>query len=166
MSISTKQNIVVVNSSHYQPNGSGNKFVYPFQPGFSFSSNDRIGVQSLSIFNSFYNISAAFGNNNFKFSFPCFNPNGANTAVFSATIGNAVQFEGQISNPSTLEITGSTIQNTITFTGFVAGAKVAITGYVSSNLLRISSGSISGNYNKPTEVRQWLEHLHSIRIKR
>ena len=141
MSISTKQNIVVVNSSHYQPNGSGNKFVYPFQPGFSFSSNDRIGVQSLSIFNSFYNISAAFGNNNFKFSFPCFNPNGANTAVFSATIGNAVQFEGQISNPSTLEITGSTIQNTITFTGFVAGAKVAITGYVSSNLLRISSGS-------------------------
>ena len=109
---SSKQNVVVINSSHYLPTGSGNKFVYPFQPGFNFSSNDRIGVQSLSIFNSFYNISAAYGNNNFKFSFPCFNPNGANTAVFSATIGNAVQFEGQITNPNTLEITGATIQNT------------------------------------------------------
>jgi len=70
--------------------------VYPFQPGFNFSSNDRIGVQSLSIFNSFYNISAAYGNNTFKFSFPCFNPNGANTAVFSATIGNAVQFSSNL----------------------------------------------------------------------
>ena len=138
---SSKQNVVVINSSHYQPTGSGNKFLYAFQPGFNFSSNDRIGVQSLSIFNSFYNISAAYGNNNFKFSFPCFNPSGSNTAVFSATIGNAVQFEGQITNPNTLEITGSTIQNTNSFTGFVGGAKVPITGYVSSNLLRISSGS-------------------------
>ena len=138
---SHKQNVVVVNSGHYQPTGSGNKFVLPFRPAFSFSSNDKIGVQSLSVFNSFYNISAAYGNNNFKFSFPCFNPSGSNTAVFSATIGNAVQFEGQITNPNTLEITGSTIQNTNSFTGFVGGAKVAITGYVSSNLLRISSGS-------------------------
>ena len=138
---SHKQNVIIVNSSHYQPTGSGNKFVYPFRPAFSFSSNDKIGVQSLSIFNSFYNISAAYGNNNFKFSFPCFNPNGANTAVFSATIGNAVQFEGQITNPSTLEITGATIQSTSSFTGFIGGAKVAITGYVSSKLLRITSGT-------------------------
>ena len=138
---SHKQNVIVVNSSHYQSTGSGNKFIYPFRPSFSFSSNDKIGVQSLSIFNSFYNISSAYGNNSFQFSFPCFNPNGANTAVFSATIGNAVSFEGQITNPSTLEITGSTIQSTSSFTGFVAGAKVAITGYVSSNLLRITSGT-------------------------
>jgi hypothetical protein len=61
--------------------------------------------------------------------------------VFSATIGNAVQFEGQITNPSTLEITGATIQSTSSFTGFVGGAKIAITGYVSSNLLRITSGT-------------------------
>ena len=61
--------------------------------------------------------------------------------MFSATIGNAVEFQGQISNPSTLEITGATIQNTSSFTGFIGGAKVAITGYVSSNFLRITSGT-------------------------
>lgn len=142
MSTSTRQNVVVMNSSHYLPTGSGNKFVYPFQPGFNFSSNDRIGVQSLSIFNSFFNISAAYGNNTFKFSFPCFNPNGANSAVFQASIGNAVQFDGQITNPTNIEITGSTISSTATFTAFIAGAKTTIAGgYVSSNLLRITSGT-------------------------
>ncbi len=139
---SSKQNVLVINSSHYQPTGSGNKFIYPFQPGFNFSSNDRIGVQSLSIFNSFFNISAAYGNNNFKFSFPCFNPNGANSAVFEASIGNAVQFDGQITNPTNIEITGATITSTVTFTAFIGGAKVSIAGgYISSNLLRITSGS-------------------------
>lgn len=139
---STKQNVLVINSSHYQPTGSGNKFIYPFQPGFYFSSNDRIGVQSLSIFNSFFNISAAYGNNTFKFSFPCFNPNGANSAVFQASIGNAVQFDGQITNPTNIEITGATITSTVTFTAFIGGAKTAIAGgYVSSNLLRITSGT-------------------------
>ena len=139
---SSRQNVVVINSSHYLPTGSGNKFVYPFQPGFNFSSSDRIGVQSLSIFNSFFNISQAYGNNTFKFSFPCFNPNGANSAVFEASIGNAVQFDGQITNPTNIEITGSTIQSTATFTGFIGGARVSIAGgYVSSNLLRITSGS-------------------------
>ena len=139
---STRRNVVVINSSHYLPTGSGNKFVYPFQPGFNFSSNDRIGVQSLSIFNSFFNISQAYGNNTFKFSFPCFNPNGANSAVFQASIGNAVQFDGQITNPTNIEITGATITSTATFTGFIGGAKTAIAGgYVSSNLLRITSGT-------------------------
>ena len=139
---SSRQNVVVINSSHYLPTGSGNKFVYPFQPGFNFSSNDRIGVQSLSIFNSFFNISQAYGNNTFKFSFPCFNPNGANSAVFEASIGNAVQFDGQITNPTNIEITGATITSTATFTGFIGGARVSIAGgYVSSNLLRITSGS-------------------------
>ena len=141
MMSNSKQNVVVINSSHYLPTGSGNKFVYPFRPGFNFSSNDRIGVQSLSIFNSFYNISAAYGNNNFKFSFPCFNPNGANSAVFQASIGNSVQFDALISNPTNIEITGSTISSTATFTGFIGGTKISIAGgYVSSNLLRITSG--------------------------
>ena len=141
MSISSKQNVVVLNSSHYLPTGSGNKFVYPFRPGFNFSSNDKIGVQSLSIFNSFYNISAAYANNTFKFSFPCFNPSGANSAVFVGSIGNAVQFNGQISNPVNIEINGGTITSTSTFAGFIAGAKTSVTGYISGNLLRITSGS-------------------------
>ena len=139
---SSRQNVVVINSSHYLPTGSGNKFVYPFQPGFNFSSSDRIGVQSLSIFNSFFNISQAYGNNTFKFSFPCFNPNGSNSSVFEASIGNAVQFDGQITNPTNIEITGATITSTATFTAFIGGARISIAGgYVSSNLLRITSGS-------------------------
>ena len=139
---STKQNVLVINSSHYQSTGSGNKFIYPFQPGFNFSSNDRLGVQSLSIFNSFFNISAPYGNNNFKFSFPCFNPNGANSAIFEASIGNSVQFDGQTTNPTNIEITGATITSTTTFTTFIGGAKVSIAGgYVSSNILRITSGT-------------------------
>ena len=143
MSTSTRQNVVVINSSHhYLPTGSGNKFVFPFQPGFNFSSNDRISVQSLSIFNSFLNISQAYGNNTFKFSFPCFYPNGANSAVFQASIGSAVKFDGQITNPTNIEITGATITSTATFTAFIGGAKVSIAeGYVSSNLLRITSGT-------------------------
>ena len=92
--------------------------------------------------NSFFNISQAYGNNTFKFSFPCFNPNGANSAVFQASIGNGVQFDAQITNPTNIEITGSTIQSTVTFTAFIGGAKVSIAGgFVSSNLLRITSGT-------------------------
>ena len=74
MSSISKHNIIVINSSHYLPTGSGNKLVYKFQPSFNFSSNDKIGVQSLSIFNSFFNISEQYGNNNLTFTFPCHNP--------------------------------------------------------------------------------------------
>ena len=140
-SSSSKQNIVVINSSHYLPTGSGNKFVYKFQPSFAFSSNDKIGVQSLSIFNSFFNISEAFGNNSFTFTFPCFNPNTGSSAVFQGYIGNSIQFTGQITNPTNIEITGSTIPQSASFTGFVGGDKTIITGYISGNLLRITSGT-------------------------
>ena len=141
-SISSKQNVVVINSSHYIPTNGGNKFSYPFRPGFQFSSNDKVGVQSLSIFNSFYNISAAYGNNNFTFKFPCFNPNGINSAVFQGSIGNAVQFDGQISNPTNIEINGYTISSVSTFSAFIGGAKVAVTGYISGNYLKVTSGFV------------------------
>jgi hypothetical protein len=138
---STKQNVIVVNSSHYLATGSGNKFVYQFQPSFYFSSNDKIGVQSLSIFNSFFNISDVFGNNQFTFTFPCHSPV-ESSAVFQGYIGNSVQFQGQISNPSSVEITGGTISNQATFTGFISGTKTFISGgYISGNVLRITSGT-------------------------
>jgi len=138
---STKQNVIVVNSSHYLATGSGNKFVYQFQPSFYFSSNDKIGVQSLSIFNSFFNISDVFGNNQFTFTFPCHSPV-ESSAVFTGYIGNSVQFQGQISNPSSVEITGGTISNQATFTGFISGTKTFISGgYISGNVLRITSGT-------------------------
>jgi len=139
---SSKQNVIVINSSHYLPTGSGNKFVYRFSPSVAFSSNDRIGVQSLSIFNSFFNISDTYGNNTFQFTFPCFNPNTGSSAVFQAYIGNSVQFQGQITNPTNIEITGSTISQTSTFTGFIGGTKTAITsGYITGNQLKITSGT-------------------------
>jgi len=138
----SKQNVIVINSSHYLPTGSGNKFVYKFQPSVAFSSNDRIGVQSLSIFNSFFNISDAYGNNTFQFTFPCFNPNTGSSAVFQAYIGNSVSFQGQITNPTNIELNGSTISTVSTFTGFVGSAKTPITaGYITGNLLKITSGT-------------------------
>ena len=108
-SSSSKQNNIVINSSHYLPTGSGNKFVYKFQPSFNFSSNDKIGVQSLSIFNSFFNISEQYGNNNLSFTFPCHNPEVGSSATFQGYIGNSGQIQGQITNPANIEITGSTI---------------------------------------------------------
>ena len=73
--------------------------------------------------------------------FPCFNPNGSSSAVFEGSIGNAVQFEGQISNPINIEINGATITQTSTFTGIIGGAKIGITGYISNSVLRVTSGS-------------------------
>jgi len=139
---SSKQNVIVVNSSHYLPTGSGNKFVYKFQPSVAFSSNDKIGVQSLSIFNSFFNISDTYGNNTFQFSFPCFNPNTGSSAVFQGYIGNSIQFQGQITNPTNIELNGSSISQVSTFTGFVGGTKTAIAGgYITGNQLKITSGT-------------------------
>ena len=122
--------------------GSGNKFVYRFQPGFQFSANDKVGVQSLSILNSFFNISETYGNNLFNFEFPCHNPDVSSASTFTGYIGNSVQFQRQITNPSNIEITGSTISNQATFTGFVGGTKTFISGgYISGNVLRITSGT-------------------------
>ena len=136
----SKENVLVINSSHFVNGNGNNKFVYKFQPAFNFSSYDKIGVQSLSIFNSFYNISAALGNNQMTLNFPCFNPNGSSSAVFEGSIGNAVQFEGQISNPINIEINGATITQTSTFTGFIGSAKnTGFTGYISNGKLYITA---------------------------
>ena len=154
----SKQNVVIINSSHFVSGNANNKYVYQFQPGFSFSSNDRIGVQSLSIFNSFYNISAAQMNNKLTINYPCFNPATGSSAVFQGSIGNAVQFQGQITNPSNIEITGFTITQTSSFTGFIAGTKVNIAaGYVTGSTLIISNGGtpalVIGMYVGGTNVQ-------------
>ena len=152
MSSNSKQNVIVINSIHYLPTGSGNKFQYKFQPGLQ----DRVGVQSLSIFNSFFNISETYGNNLLTFELPCHNPNVSSSAVITAYIGNSVQFTGQVSNPTNIELTGSTISQVTTFTGFVGGAKVPVTKYISGNILRITSGAPAlgaGMYLNGTSTR-------------
>ena len=53
---------LVLNSTHYVP-GSGNQFIYPFPTAIGFGKGDKIGLASLSISNSTYNVSAARGNN-------------------------------------------------------------------------------------------------------
>jgi hypothetical protein len=60
------RNIIVINSTNYIAS-SGNKFIYTLpNNGAKFGPNSKIGIQSLSMFNSTFNISAALGNNTFS----------------------------------------------------------------------------------------------------
>jgi hypothetical protein len=63
---------VVINSLNYVQ-GSRNQFIYNFPSEMTFKTGDKIGLQSLSIFNSTFNISQVFGNNTFSMSFPIAN---------------------------------------------------------------------------------------------
>ena len=133
------QNVIVMNSSNYnKQNSNGNSFVYKFPREITFNPSDKIGIQSASIFNSFYNITSKLGNNKMSIVFPCNNPSGGQTAIMQCYIGNSVQFTGQVSNPPNLEISGSTINpsNTNTFTGFVGGNKIFFpNAYITGNTL-------------------------------
>ena len=133
------QNVIVMNSSNYnKQNSNGNSFVYKFPREITFNPTDKIGIQSASIFNSFYNITSKLNNNKMSIVFPCNNPSGGSTAVMQCYIGNGVQFTGQITNPPNLEISGSTISasSTSKFTGFVGGAKIFFpNAYIIGNVL-------------------------------
>lgn len=137
------QSLIVMNASNYnKQNNSGNSFVYRFPKEIQFNNTDKIGIQSASIFNSFYNITSKLNNNKFSIVFPCNNPNGVYTAIMQCYIGNAVQFQGQISNPPNLEISGYTISpsNVATFTGFIGGTKIFfVNAYISGNMLYLVS---------------------------
>ena len=136
------QNVIVMNSSNYnKQNSNGNSFVYKFPKEIAFNPIDKIGIQSASIFNSFYNITSKLNNNKMSIIFPCNNPSGSSTAIMQCYIGNSVQFTGQITNPPNLEISGSTIiaTNTSIFTGFVGGTKYSFTSaYISGNVLYLT----------------------------
>ena len=53
---------LIINSSNYVT-GSGNKFVYRFPNTVSFQAGSSIGVSSISMYNSTFNIESSRGNN-------------------------------------------------------------------------------------------------------
>jgi len=64
---------IVLNSTNFVP-GSGNVFQYNFPSAVSFAKGDRIGLASLSVTNSTYNISAARANNTVTIQWPTITP--------------------------------------------------------------------------------------------
>ncbi len=139
------QNVIVLNASDYnKQNSNGNSFLKPFPKEIQFNPMDKIGIQSASIFNSFYNITSKLNNNKMSVVFPCNNPSGAGVAVIQGYIGNSVQFTGEIENPPAFEMSGSTIINSNigTFTGFVGGAKIGFTtAYISGTTLFLKTAN-------------------------
>ena len=59
---------IVLNETNITPDGQNNKLVYRFPNSVQFKNN-YVAVQSITMFYSWYNISAALGNNLFQYSF-------------------------------------------------------------------------------------------------
>ena len=59
---------LIINSSNYSSGSS--KFIYKFPVRQQFKKGDQVGLSSVSIYNSFYNISSAYNNNTFTLVFP------------------------------------------------------------------------------------------------
>ena len=57
------RDLILLNSSHYVGN---NKYSFKFPQAITFDKNSTISLHSLSIYNSTYNITSAFGNNTFS----------------------------------------------------------------------------------------------------
>lgn len=58
-------NTIILNSSHKDPN-SNCRFVYNFPSNAKFATGDTIGVESLSLYNSIFNVEASRSNNTFS----------------------------------------------------------------------------------------------------
>jgi len=59
---------IILNSSNF--NSSNNKLSYRFPVRQRFKKGDQIGLSTISIYNSFYNISSIYNNNIINFTFP------------------------------------------------------------------------------------------------
>ena len=59
---------IILNSTSYVPDS--NLCAYQFPNPQTFRKGDQIGLSAISIYNSFFNISAKYGNNSFQFTFP------------------------------------------------------------------------------------------------
>ena len=129
---------IILNSSNYNSN---NTFLYKFPSSIDMKPTDKIGIQSISLFNSFFNITSALMNNLMTLVWPCYTPTGT-TTVFNGYIGNACSFIGSISNPQPCELYGTTITNSGTLQSFIGGTKVFVaSGYISGTVLKVSSGT-------------------------
>ena len=53
---------IIINSTNYVA-GSGNEFVYTFPSSVKFADGDQVGLQSIAIYNSTFNVSSSLGNN-------------------------------------------------------------------------------------------------------
>jgi len=53
---------LIINSTNYVEN-SGNKYIYRFPSMYEFSTSAKVGLQSIAIYNSTFNISSELGNN-------------------------------------------------------------------------------------------------------
>jgi len=137
------QSVIIINNSNFnKQNNNGNSFIYKFPKQITFNPMDKIGIQSASLFNTFYNISNKLNNNKMSIVFPCNNPNGGSTAVFQGYIGNSVLFTGEIENPPAFEVSGTTMlqSKTVNFTGFVGGTKITFpNAYISNTTLTLNN---------------------------
>ena len=129
---------IILNSSNYNSN---NTFLYKFPSSIDMKPTDKIGIQSISLFNSFFNITSALMNNLMTLVWPCYTPTGT-TTVLNGYIENACSFVGSISNPQPCELYGTTITNSGTLQGFIGGTKILVaSGYISGTVLKVSSGT-------------------------
>jgi hypothetical protein len=70
---------IIINSSNY--NASSNCFRYQLPVAQKFE-NKEVGLTYISLYNSFYNISSAYGNNTIQLKYP----EGATTTTYTFTI--------------------------------------------------------------------------------
>jgi hypothetical protein len=63
---------LIINSANFNINN--NKFVYKFPVRQRFKKGDKVGLSSISIYNSFFNISSVYNNNYYTFTFPSATP--------------------------------------------------------------------------------------------
>jgi hypothetical protein len=75
---------LVINSSNLVQNGNNNTYRYQFPSGSVKFDNSKVAVASVSMYYSWYNITAANGNNSFQIIWPI----GAGTSTFTITLPN------------------------------------------------------------------------------
>jgi len=63
-----KKYTVILNSTNKNPNND-NEFVYQFPTNVKFGANDKVGLEAISIYNSFFNISSDLQNNSIQITF-------------------------------------------------------------------------------------------------
>ena len=58
-------NTIIINSTHKDPN-SNSRFIYPFPSNTRFEPGDTVGVESIALYNSIFNVEASRSNNSFS----------------------------------------------------------------------------------------------------
>jgi hypothetical protein len=142
---------LIINSSDF--NRSNNKFIYQFPVRQQFKKGDQVGLSSINIYNSFYNVSSVYGNNVFTFTFPSTVP-----IVVSITIPNGYYsisdlnyFLQQQCIANDLYCTSTTNSNYIYFTEFVTNS-VRYAGQINLYTLPTSSQASALGYAIPSNA--------------